>query len=429
MTDRRSTVVRRFGLVVLVLVCGTGIPLSAQPGGPKLDRPDSEAAHSLERVINQIVELGYVESVSTVEVRSELDQPTTVVTVVPEGSDVRKGDLLIRLDASELETKIVQQEIRLATAEALGRSAEEELATSKKTLAALTKAAELRIEIAMRQRETYLADDGEYQVVAGALKREIEIADEESDLATQMLQQLAEIAKLKEGAVEREIAESRSAILAARARVLTAKAKLALLERHQKPQEMAIRELAILEAKADLMETRGELGKRVRMAASQAIASRAEVAENRRILEGLRRQIAACQVHAPKDGVVVYAHQYSRRGGPAEFVVEPGAVVRPRQVILQLPDLSRLQLKVAVNETKIARVRPGQSVSIQIDALADVKLTGRVSRVNQFPEPTSWLNNGVKEFGVIISIADPPRSIRLGMTAFATIDVGSHAED
>jgi hypothetical protein len=58
-----------------------------------------------------------------------------------------------------------------------------------------------------------------------------------------------------------------------------------------------------------------------------------------------------------------------------------------------------------------------------VDAFADTKLKGQVTRVNAFPDPQGFGNNSIRQYGVNVAIIDPPKSIRIGMTAFAEIDI------
>ena len=53
-------------------------------------------------------------------------------------------------------------------------------------------------------------------------------------------------------------------------------------------------------------------------------------------LKDIEEQIANCNIVAPEAGQVVHSNKFSSRGGSAEFVVEPGAMVRQRQVIIRL---------------------------------------------------------------------------------------------
>ncbi|MCD8534451.1 MAG: biotin/lipoyl-binding protein [Verrucomicrobia bacterium] len=47
--------------------------------------------------------------------RSEVDGTARVIYIIPEGSTVKKGDLLVELDASELIDRINQQQNRFRT--------------------------------------------------------------------------------------------------------------------------------------------------------------------------------------------------------------------------------------------------------------------------------------------------------------------------
>jgi len=61
-------------------------------------------------------------------------------------------------------------------------------------------------------------------------------------------------------------------------------------------------------------------------------------------------------------------------------------------------------------------------VMINLDALEDNKqLRGEVTKVNQYAEPSGFGGGGVKEYGVLIRIFDPPAEIRPGMNAAVKI--------
>jgi Ca2+-binding EF-hand superfamily protein len=76
-----------------------------------------------------------------------------------------------------------------------------------------------------------------------------------------------------------------------------------------------------------------------------------------------------------------------------------------------------MQVKAKVNEGRIAFIKKGQRVDIIVGALEGQTLQGVVSKVNKYPEATSWFNSEVKEFATYIKILDPPDAIRTGLTA------------
>ena len=53
----------------------------------------------------------------TVEIRSQVEQPAAILYAVPPGQTVKKGDLLVELDASALIDKRIQQVVQVRKAE------------------------------------------------------------------------------------------------------------------------------------------------------------------------------------------------------------------------------------------------------------------------------------------------------------------------
>jgi len=419
----RRTITISVSLLAAATLCYLIVrPVPAQLGQTEQGERDVDDVRLRASLANKIVETGQVESASSVELRSELKEAAAILKVVPEGTQVKKGHLVVQLDSSGLESELSAQKIKLATAEAELHSAEEELSTARQLQEAQTAVDEARLAAAIRRQKSYLAEGGEFALESDRLKVELQAAQTRVEYASKELKRLEQTAQS-----EAELSVARLALSDARANAASLEASLRLLEQHEKPDVVAAREIAVLEAKVELVRNRGELTKRVQVAQSGRVAAGAarDLAAN--VLEDIRQQIASCAIRSPQDGVVVYANQFSRRGS-ADFQIEEGAMIRPRQAIIKLPDMSRLQLRVAVNETKIAKVRVGQPVRIQVDALADVRLKGRVTRVNQYPEPAGFLSGDIKQYAVIVSIIDPPNSIRLGMTAFAAIDASKSAD-
>ena len=140
------------------------------------------------------------------------------------------------------------------------------------------------------------------------------------------------------------------------------------------------------------------------------------------LLTEIKDQMDKCTIVVPENvsGQVVYANKYNRRG--SEWVLEEGAVVRERQVLIRLPNPDQMQVRATVNESQIASVTAGQPVTIRVDALNDAPpLTGEVVKVNQYAEPDGWGGGGIRKYAVFIQIKEPPATIRPGMNASVNI--------
>ncbi len=102
-----------------------------------------------------------------------------------------------------------------------------------------------------------------------------------------------------------------------------------------------------------------ELKSEVEKARSDELAKKAtwelEVSKEKK----LERQIAACDIKAPADGLVVYANDPNRAFGSNQPQIEEGATVRERQKIFSLPDITRMQVNTKVHESQIDKLAAG----------------------------------------------------------------------
>jgi RND family efflux transporter MFP subunit len=101
-------------------------------------------------------------------------------------------------------------------------------------------------------------------------------------------------------------------------------------------------------------------------------------------------------------------------------------MVYNQQKLFELPDLSRMQVKVRIHESMVKRVKPGQKADISIEAMANLTLHGTVENVGILAENTFWEERGVKQYTIKIKIDDLPENSGLnpGMTAQVKIHCG-----
>jgi len=72
--------------------------------------------------------------------------------------------------------------------------------------------------------------------------------------------------------------------------------------------------------------------------------------------------------------------------------VEKGAALREQQDIFRLPDLTKMQVKVAVHESKVEQLRAGMRARIRVQ---DREFQGSVVSVASQPEPTHFFSSNV----------------------------------
>ena len=74
----------------------------------------------------------------------------------------------------------------------------------------------------------------------------------------------------------------------------------------------------------------------------------------------LKKQVENCTITAPQDGMVYYYKNPNSRGPNSQNVpLEEGMAVRQKQELFYLPDLTDMEIQMALNESVVNRIAPG----------------------------------------------------------------------
>ena len=99
--------------------------------------------------------------------------------------------------------------------------------------------------------------------------------------------------------------------------------------------------------------------------------------------------------------------------------IEPGAVVSPGTQLFELVDVSKLKLNIAVNESQVANLKPGDKVSVKASVFPDLNFSGRVTFIA--PKADNALN-----FPVEIEVSsNPGNKLKAGMYGTAIFSFGN----
>jgi RND family efflux transporter MFP subunit len=132
-------------------------------------------------------------------------------------------------------------------------------------------------------------------------------------------------------------------------------------------------------------------------------------------LREINEQLEKCRIRAKRPGLVVYTNIENWRG---DDQIREGAMVRNRQDLIEIPDLSEMAVKVKVHEASIKLVRNGQKAKIKVDAFPDEELTGEVVQVDILPDSEDrWMNPDVKKYETKIRIEGSHDWVKPGMSA------------
>lgn len=326
--------------------------------------------------VHEVIGKGSAESASNVDVASQVEGQATVIYLIPEGTDVKKGDLLVELDSSDIDEKLDSQVVTTNTSRAT-------LNSSRATL----RSAEISLE----------------EYVEGTFEQNWMEYENTIFEAEQTRKQQADSAKFTERLLNLNYSTELQLEID---KVAEEKAKNSL-------------EVANLKKKTLLKYTSE---KQITSLMSDIETARAKVDSDKNSYninlnrENRYRAISAnCKIKAPQDGQVVYANQDSRRMSESEMIKE-GSTVRQRQVIIRLPDKTQMQVKTMINESNISSVKVGMPAKITFDSIPNRVIEGEVVKVNLYPEIV-WMSSA-KDYVTLVKIKDEDiEELRSGLTA------------
>src|ERR1044071_864497 len=89
--------------------------------------------------------------------------------------------------------------------------------------------------------------------------------------------------------------------------------------------------------------------------------------------------------------------------------------------VLTIANLSEMVINAHINQADVTRLRMGQQVDVQIEAVPGLRITGTVERI----APQATIKNNIKGFAARILLKDVDPRVRPGMTANVQIPVAS----
>jgi HlyD family secretion protein len=293
---------------------------------------------------------GRLESSKRTVVRCELENisggtsgsgSSILLTLTPEGTIVKSGDVLATLDASTTEEMYRQQIITVEQAKASHLQAE------LNHQIALLAVREYRDGTVL---ETLKGMEGSIAMARSDLSRAVDHLDWSKRLKEKGYVSPAQIVSEQHSLTQLNMTLTKQAT------------SLELFQRFTQPKtEMSLRG-QVTTARTNLNNETLRLQRQLERLAL------------------LKKQIERCAIRAPHDGVLFY-YKDERRTVP----IEEGMTVRQKQPLFYLPDLTEMEVAVALNQSVVDRVSVGQRARVRFEALPNLALDGRVVSISQIP--------------------------------------------
>jgi HlyD family secretion protein len=400
------------GLAVLIAV----VVILARPGPPAQTLSCYETKRG--DFLVSVVEGGTLEAVNEISIRSEVEGTARIIFIVPEGTNVNKGDLLVELDSSSSEEAVNLQQINVEKAQFAVVQSQQQLEIQESISESEIQAATLKVEFAESDLEKFtkgqaLQADRNAQIDITNAMQTLQIDQERLNWSEKLYKQGFET----KGNLDKDRLTSSQSQL----RLEQTQRALWMVETYDNPKMKRALEAALQEAKENLGRVKLQDDRKLAQCRADLDSQKKTLSLSQEKLDHDKKQLLATKIYAPQDGLVVYA---GSGGGhwSSESMIEEGAVVRNRQEIIKLPDVSEMKVQVKIHESYINQIALGQPAFVVLDSLPDQRYRGTVSKVAPLPDTSSrWGNPDLKVYATEIVINDKLPDIKPGVSARAEV--------
>ncbi len=331
-------------------------------------------------LIVSLTEQGTLESSKNTKIKCRVRGASTVNWVIESGTEVKAGDELV-----SLENKQIQDFLHERTKYAhLSRDA-----------AVGFRAHATRAGLAISE---YL--EGRYRTQLMTLEKDLAIAEERLRTAQSMLDHAQLM--LQRGYVSQlDVEQKEFAVKEAKLEVEITQTDIDVLKRFTKDQELAT-------LKGDWESAK---------AAANGHEEVLKMDEARITLA--RKEIERSVIKAERSGLVIYPMDEEWKDSPD---IAEGATVHHDQVLLLMPDLSKMQVKVGIYESMVDHIKPGMTARVRVPGRT---LRGEVSKVASVAQPAGWWTGNIVKYDAIIQLP-AEEGLKPGMSAEVEIIMNRH---
>ena len=310
---------------------------------------------------------------------------TTIVWIIEENAKVKKGDVVAKLDATDLENRILDEKIELENLEKEEELAKETQKLEDSTQAANMKAAEDRVAKADDALRKYLRFERRQK--RDSLDLDISNAETKLDDAEETYRNYkanpeTDTDEDKQKEYKKKLTSAQNSISAAENELENTENSRRLWKMYDDPSK-----LKALYNEVDQADLNMEKVK-VAIASSRARTNRSLHNYRRRIrrvsenVQQNEKFLEMMTLYAPADGIVIYGNPDRPHSNPD---IKPGMEVWRGMILMTIPEMSEMVVNLDLPEQYRSKVKVGDRVIVTPDSMPSVKFTGTVDMIPTLP--------------------------------------------
>jgi multidrug efflux pump subunit AcrA (membrane-fusion protein) len=181
--------------------------------------------------------------------------------------------------------------------------------------------------------------------------------------------------------------------------------------------------LEMEKVKIEKMKLEKKLAAQKKISSSEISQFGSRIAMQKNQIQLFQSQINSLYIVAPSDGFVIHAEMPSFQingGSTIGGKIEEGSKVYYTMPILQIPDISKMQVSVEVPEADYKRINNDQKVEIKIESVSNLETTGKIIRKSLATKNRDEKSQ-IKSYEVIISVDSCDSRMKPGLGASCRI--------
>jgi HlyD family secretion protein len=371
---------------------------------------------------------GELAALKQIEIRNNLDTRAIITEIVPEGTFVQSGQVVLRLNDDEIRTKLrdAQDKVNVASSALITAQATFDIQLQTRT-SELAKA-DLAIKLATLALKSW--QEGEDLAKRKELALAIETATKEYARLQKRFDESGGLLE-KKFISEDEFKKDEIAMMQAKSNLELAKLAEDVYLRYTFEQTDAQKKSDLEQAHAERKRVEQEQDAQVRSATSDVESKQFQLDSAKETLAELQQELAHCTVEAPAAGLVVYYSSMQSNGWGRNEGRPPqvGTELTRNEPVMILPDTSQMIAAVKISEALSGMIKPGQRATIISDAVPDRSLQGEVINVGILAETGGWRDPNRREYTVKIKISEAnDYGLKPAMRCKANIYIGQVSE-
>lgn len=363
--------------------------------------------------------IGELESACSISIACSIrSDQAKIIDIIQDGTQVQKGDLLVKIDPTFFEKKIEELNLKVLEGEGQINSLVHAMEWEIEQAGHDNKAALLESEAAEMELKKIVHGDGPLEIAR--LKSAMQKAESKFNELNSYKEDLAKLED--EGYLNPvEVQQTLKKIQEEQENFESAQLQYTSYVEHVYPMQIKKAETFLKKAISKQEETERAGQHKIKKAHAAFIQAQQQLAEIQRQLQEAQYELSMTEIRATSPGMVVLREEFrlSQKRKP-----RVGDILVRNQPILDLPDLTRMIVKTKVREVDLYKIEVGKPATVEVDAYPSLQFDGKVSFIGILALSDLIRPGDEKNFEVKIQLTESDPRLRPGMTSRVNVHAG-----